>query len=118
LDNDNHVEMVVCLSNKNAKPKDYAEIGVDVFMQFELIPWSWTGGTREVRTRRMVILVDTGSNEIAIVDKETVENLIYIVRGQKVMLDTDLAKIYGYSTKAFNQQVKNNILKFGLRKRN
>lgn len=72
----------------------------------------------QVRTRRMVILVDTGSNEIAIVDKETVENLIYIVRGQKVMLDTDLAKIYGYSTKAFNQQVKNNILKFGLRKRN
>jgi len=34
------------------------------------------------------------------------------VRGQKVMLDFDLAEIYGYSTKAFNQQVKNNIEKF------
>ena len=45
-------------------------------------------------------------------DKETVVNLIYIVRGQKVMMDADLAKIYGYSTKAFNQQVKNNIEKF------
>ena len=28
------------------------------------------------------------------------------------MLDSDLAEIYGYSTKAFNQQVKNNIEKF------
>ena len=29
LDNDNSVETVVCLSNKNAKPRDYVEIGVD-----------------------------------------------------------------------------------------
>ena len=28
------------------------------------------------------------------------------------MLDADLAEIYGYSTKAFNQQVKNNIERF------
>ncbi|WP_290920669.1 ORF6N domain-containing protein [Fibrobacter sp.] len=37
---------------------------------------------------------------------------IYTIRGIKVMLDADLAEIYGYSTKAFNQQVKNNIDKF------
>lgn len=37
---------------------------------------------------------------------------IYTIRGVKVMLDADLAEIYGYSTKAFNQQVKNNIEKF------
>ena len=43
---------------------------------------------------------------------ETIESMIYIIRGQKVMLDFELAKIYGYSTKAFNQQVKNNINKF------
>ena len=36
----------------------------------------------------------------------------YTIRGFKVMLDADLAEIYGYSTKAFNQQVKNNIEKF------
>ena len=45
----------------------------------------------------------------------TVDNLkakIYTVRGQRVMLATDLAEIYGYTTKAFNQQVKNNIEKF------
>ena len=45
----------------------------------------------------------------------TVENLrdkIYEIRGQKVMMDFDLAEIYGYTTKAFNQQVKNNIDRF------
>lgn len=34
------------------------------------------------------------------------------MRGEKVMLDYDLAEIYGYTTKAFNQQVKNNLEKF------
>ena len=43
---------------------------------------------------------------------EDLSKLIYIVRGVKVMLDADLASIYGYTTKAFNQQVKNNIQKF------
>ena len=35
-----------------------------------------------------------------------------MVRGQKVMLDVDLAEIYGYETKSFNRQVKNNQQKF------
>ena len=43
---------------------------------------------------------------------ETIESMIYVIRGQRVMLDFDLAKIYGYTTNAFNQQVKNNIDKF------
>ena len=38
--------------------------------------------------------------------------MIYIIRGQKVILDFELAKIYGYETKRFNDQVKNNINKF------
>jgi len=38
--------------------------------------------------------------------------LIHIVRGQQVMLDADLAALYGYSTKQFNRQVKNNSEKF------
>ena len=49
---------------------------------------------------------------VQIIDEESIKNKIYIVRGVKVMLDFDLAEIYGYSTKAFNQQVKNNISKF------
>ena len=43
---------------------------------------------------------------------ETLKAKIYMIRGQKVMLAADLAEIYGYSTKAFNQQVRNNIEKF------
>ena len=41
-----------------------------------------------------------------------IKDLIYTIRGVKVMLDSDLAQLYGYTTKAFNQQVKNNIEKF------
>ena len=41
-----------------------------------------------------------------------IKDAIYTIRGMKVMLDSDLAEIYGYTTKAFNQQVKNNIEKF------
>ena len=45
-------------------------------------------------------------------NEEFIDSKIYIVRGQKVMLDFELAEIYGYETKNFNRQVKNNITKF------
>ena len=47
-----------------------------------------------------------------IIDAKSIKEKIYNIRNQKVMLDVDLAEIYGYSTRAFNQQVKNNIEKF------
>ena len=50
--------------------------------------------------------------EIILINEETIQSKIYIVRGQKVMLDVDLAEIYGYETKNFNRQVKNNKVKF------
>ena len=50
--------------------------------------------------------------EFSLIDENTLKSRIYTIRGLKVMLDADLAEIYGYSTKAFNQQVKNNIEKF------
>ena len=43
---------------------------------------------------------------------ESIESMIYIIRGQKVMLDFELSKIYGYKTRDFNNQVKNNIKRF------
>ena len=43
---------------------------------------------------------------------ESISSLIYPVRGVKVMLDYELAELYGYETKTFNQQVRNNIEKF------
>ena len=44
--------------------------------------------------------------------EENIESMIYEIRGQRVMLDFDLARIYGYSTKAFNQQIQRNIERF------
>ena len=42
-------------------------------------------------------------------NNKTIESMIYEIRGVKVMLDFELAKIYGYETKSFNRQVNNNI---------
>ena len=42
----------------------------------------------------------------------TVEGRIHLVRGRKVILDRDLAELYGASTKALNQAVKRNIQRF------
>ena len=50
--------------------------------------------------------------EFPLIDETLLKSRIYTIRAVKVMLDADLAEIYGYSTKAFNQQVKNNIEKF------
>lgn len=49
------------------------------------------------------------NKEIVIVDENNIKDKIYLIRGQKVMLDFDLAEIYGYSTKVFNQQINRNI---------
>ena len=40
------------------------------------------------------------------------ERMIYVVRGQKVMLDSDLAELYAVETRAFNQAVKRNQSRF------
>lgn len=41
-----------------------------------------------------------------------IESMIYVIRGQKVMLDSDLAQLYEVPTKAFNQAVKRNAERF------
>ena len=41
-----------------------------------------------------------------------IQNLIYEIRGIKVMLDSDLAKLYGVETKRLNEAVKRNIARF------
>ncbi len=43
---------------------------------------------------------------------EQIEQAIYEIRGQRVMLDADLAKLYGVTTKRLNEQVKRNIKRF------
>ena len=41
-----------------------------------------------------------------------IQNLIYVIRGQRVMLDSDLARLYEVETKVLNQAVKRNITRF------
>ena len=43
---------------------------------------------------------------------QNIQDLIYVIRGQRVMLDRDLAFMYGVETKALNQAVKRNIERF------
>ena len=50
--------------------------------------------------------------EQVLINEEYLKDKIYIIRGQKVMLDNNLAQIYGYTTKRFNEQVQRNIEKF------
>lgn len=48
----------------------------------------------------------------ALIPIERIENKIYQIRGQKVVIDSDLAQIYGVTTKRFNEQVKRNANRF------
>ena len=43
---------------------------------------------------------------------ENIENLIHVIRGKQVMLDRDLARLYGVETKRLNQQVQRNLERF------
>ena len=52
------------------------------------------------------------NKEIVVINEDTIKNRIYYIRNQKVMLDFELAEIYGYTTTRFNEQVKNNSEKF------
>ena len=51
-------------------------------------------------------------NEDVVLPAEQVENIILLVRGQKIILDRDLAKLYGVTTGNLNKAVKRNIDRF------
>jgi hypothetical protein len=48
----------------------------------------------------------------ALVPIEVIEKKILLISGQKVMLDSDLAALYGVSTKRLNEQVRRNLKRF------
>ena len=62
--------------------------------------------TEEITTQENKQLPDIEISEV------TIKNLIYVVRGQQVMMDSDLAMLYQVETKVFNQAVKRNIERF------
>ena len=63
------------------------------------------------KTKELVVQGTKTELEMAI-SETTIKNLIYVIRGQQVMLDSDLAMLYQVDTKVFNQAVKRNIERF------
>ena len=51
-------------------------------------------------------------SKISLIPSETIQNKILWIRNQKVMIDRDLAALYGVETKALNQAVKRNLERF------
>lgn len=47
-----------------------------------------------------------------LIPQERIERRIFVIRGQKVMLDRDLARLYGVPTKRLNEQVRRNLKRF------
>lgn len=47
-----------------------------------------------------------------VLDSQAIQKKIYTVRGKQVMLDSDLAEIYGVESRRLNEQVKRNIARF------
>ena len=56
--------------------------------------------------------VTTAETSVIQIDTRPIRDLIYVIRGQQVLLDRDLAALYGVDTKVFNQAVKRNIERF------
>ena len=52
------------------------------------------------------------SNSESLIPLETIERKIYVIRGERVILDSDLAAIYGVETKMFTRAVRRNIDRF------
>ena len=60
----------------------------------------------------MKALKSQNATSMVAIPTERIEQRILLIRGQKVMLDADLAELYGVATKAFNQAVRRNISRF------
>ena len=54
----------------------------------------------------------SGSKGSDVIPIMHISQSILVARGQSVMLDTDLAELYGVSTKRFNEQVRRNLERF------
>ena len=72
----------------------------------------------EFQAEEMTAATDGGEvmaetkNAIMIVDEQSLRDKIHVIRSQQVILDYDLAEIYGYETRYLNLQVKHNINRF------
>src|ERR1041385_8336937 len=62
--------------------------------------------------RRQISRKDTHMNMTDLMSIEKIEKAIYLIRGEKVMLDRDLALLYEVETKVLNRAVKRNLQRF------
>lgn len=69
-------------------------------------------GLRNAQSEQSVVAIETLEKTVVNGEFQIVRNKIYEVRGQRVMLDFDLAEVYGVETKALNKAVKRNIERF------
>ena len=51
-------------------------------------------------------------NKKSVVSYKAVQGMIFLIRGQKVMLDVNLARLYGVETRRLNEQVRRNVKRF------
>ena len=56
--------------------------------------------------------MNENNNEKSLVPNELIASRILLIRGHKVMIDSDIAQLYGVTTKRLNEQVKRNISRF------
>lgn len=56
--------------------------------------------------------INIDNKESSFVKNEDIKNLIYTIRGKQVMLDSDVAMLYNYTTKRINEAVRRNINRF------
>ena len=54
----------------------------------------------------------TDNNEQGLIPENIIAEKIFLIRGQKVMIDKDLAELYGVETRSLNQTVRRNIDRF------
>ena len=54
----------------------------------------------------------TANNQNALIPAERIAQAIFVIRGQKVIIDADMAELYEVTTKRFNEQVRRNLERF------
>ena len=60
-------------------------------------------------------VLETGESVAGTPRTEDIQNMVYVIRGKQVMLDSDLAKLYRVETRILNQAVKRNLQRFPIR---
>ena len=61
----------------------------------------WLGGVRVEEKKEQLEIEKTGESVVETLRTEDIRNMVYVVRGKQVMLDSDLAKLYGVEAFSF-----------------